>query len=171
MSYHAEWSGVHVRLAPSTRERLYALLREEGKTLSDWVTAQVNQAAAARVPESHGGVRKLVPHEAALLAHKLLVREAQLMENEARRLPRLQRLDRMRTEVGPLLDAGAWFADTLEEIDRRERLSEEGRVPTRKSDPDPKSIVERGGVGLSVDANARRAISRHMPTFAESTHP
>lgn len=121
-------------------ERLAKLLGQRGLNQSQWLSSKIDQDLAERLPESQGGVRRIIPLEFVRTAREILAREAdvyvRLAENTASKMERA----RLFRRADVLQDYVSWLSETLEEYRFRQHILETGQKSPRqrkKSGPHP----------------------------------
>jgi hypothetical protein len=100
----------------------------------------VVQCLADRLPESQGGVKKVIPEDVARLAMATLEQHGDFLMQLAKHPDAPERQLYLRQEAGEYMDAAGWFSEVLAARRFREHLLETGQRQPRhrlKSSPSP----------------------------------
>jgi hypothetical protein len=129
-----DWLDKHVQVTSwlplSYQARLTNILGRYGYSFSAWLRAMIDRCDAERLPESQGGLKKVIDPAFARAAADALIREAELRRELADRVyartKDLSERDRIRREAEQLDDYAALALEWLDEINMRESIIEQG---------------------------------------------
>lgn len=130
-------------VTPQTRDMLNKVLSTRGLNFTQWLHVAISRDACERLPESQGGVKRIIPPEVAEIAREKLEQEGDFLYQLAKKTADPVLKKELLAKAGPYYDGAAFFGVIVAEVHRRKHVIGTGqRQPRHRKNVDRKPATD-----------------------------